>query len=67
VGVRISLTTGEVAWVSDEDADLARLSWQLSTHGHLKRNIRHGKGLRSNQELARTIMERLLARQAFPC
>jgi hypothetical protein len=33
--VSFSLTTGEMAWISDEDADLARLSWQRSTHGHL--------------------------------
>ncbi len=51
---------------SDEDADLARLSWQRSTHGHLKRNLRHGKGQRTNQDLARTIMERLLARALTP-
>ncbi len=60
--IPISLTTGEVAWVSDEDADLARLSWQRSTHGHLQRNLRHGQGKRSNQDLARTIIKRLLAR-----
>jgi hypothetical protein len=64
--VRFVLKTGEVAWISDEDADLARLAWQRSTHGHLKRNLRHGKGLRSNQELTRTIMERLLARPLTP-
>jgi hypothetical protein len=64
--VPFSLTTGEMAWVSDEDADLTRLSWQRSTHGHLQRNLRHGKGRRSNQELARTIMERLLARPLSP-
>jgi hypothetical protein len=66
VVVRIFLTTGEVAWVSDEDADLARLSWQRSAHGHLQRNLRHGKGRRSNRDLARTIMERLLARPLTP-
>jgi hypothetical protein len=60
--VRFVLKTGEVAWISDEDADLARLAWQRSTHGHLKRNMRHRQGRRSNQELARTIMERLLMR-----
>ena len=64
--VHFSLTTGEMAWISDEDADLARLSWQRSTHGHLQRNLRHGKGVRTNQDLARTIMERLLARSLTP-
>jgi hypothetical protein len=62
VVVSFPLTPGEVAWISDEDADLARLSWQRSTHGHLQRNLRSGFGLRSNQDLARTIIERLLAR-----
>src|SRR5215467_9755063 len=62
VVVSFPLTTGEVAWISEEDADLTRLSWQRSTHGHLQRNLRHGKGVRTNQDLARTIMERLLAR-----
>jgi len=60
--ISFPVTTGEVAWISDEDADLARLTWRRSTHGHLQRHVRHGKGLRSNQDLARTIMERLLAR-----
>ncbi len=64
--VSFSLTTGEVAWISDEDADLTRRSWQRSTHGHLQCNLRHGKGRRSNQDLARTIMERLLARPLTP-
>lgn len=66
VVVLVALTTGEVAWLSDEDADLARLSWQRSTHGHLKRNLRYGQGKRTNQELARIIMERLLARPLTP-
>src|SRR5215467_1671679 len=62
VVISFPLTTGEVARISDEDADLARLTWRRSTHGHLQRHVRHGKGLRTNQDLARTIMERFLVR-----